>query len=79
MWYRHHPLCGKDVCIVRRANRVGPQHVLITLPDESLCALPAWMLDEAFCAGLREAEQPCVDVSALLRLCTLIDDVRWQS
>lgn len=74
VWYRHHPLFGTDVCIVRRANRVGPQHVLIMLPDESHCAIPTWMLDEAFCNGLVDAAEPCIAVAALHRLRMLIDE-----
>lgn len=59
--------------LVRRSPSAGLNHVIVALPDESNCALPAWMLDESSCAMLVDADDPRVDLAALQRLLNLLD------
>jgi hypothetical protein len=72
--YRYHPLCGRDVRVVRRYQDDWTQGVIVLLPDATRCALPSWMLDEVFCAGLAEADHPRVAITALCALGKLLDD-----
>jgi len=45
--YRYHPLCGPEVLVIRRCHGLCLERVIVELPDQTRCALPAWMLDEA--------------------------------
>ena len=59
--------------MIRRCNGLCSEEVIVELPDQTRCALPAWMLDEAFCKSLTEAEHPVVSVTALCGLGELLD------
>ena len=59
--------------MIRRCDGLCSKEVIVELPDQTRCALPAWMLDEAFCGSLTEAEHPVVSVSALCTLGELLD------
>ena len=74
IYYRHHPLYGCEIRVIRRYDSFCPQEVIVLLPDQTRCALPSWMLDEAFCASLVEAYHPIPSVGALRNLDKLLDD-----
>lgn len=59
--------------MIHRSVGRGGQSVIIRLPDETMCALPAWMLDDLICAAVRDETHPVVSVSALLRLGSVLD------
>ena len=59
--------------MLREFARFESAQVLIRLADGTSCGLPAWMLDEASCAMVRDAERPSVDSRSLLRLAALLD------
>lgn len=71
--YRHHPLCGREVRVVRRCPQISADSLLVVLPDGSPCGLPEWMLDPIACATLTDADQPLCAVVALQALRALID------
>jgi hypothetical protein len=71
--YRHHPLYGREVEVVRRSERIGDSDVIVHLPDDTWCAVPYWMLEEGLCAGLIDASAPLVSVPALRSLIRLLD------
>jgi hypothetical protein len=76
--YRHHPLYGQEVEVVRRSHRVGESNLIVRLPDDSWCAVPQWMFEESICAGLLDAPGPLLSVSALRSLIRLLDSQREQ-
>ncbi len=43
------------------------------LPDETLCALPAWMMDPVVCSTITKQMNPCVSLKALRNLRALLD------
>ena len=59
--------------MIRRCHGLCSEEVIVELPDQTRCALPAWMLDEAVCRSLTEAEHPVVSVTALCGLGELLD------
>ena len=59
--------------MIRRCDGLCSKEVVVELPDQTRCALPAWMLDEAFCKSLTEAAHPVVSVTALCGLGELLD------
>ena len=71
--YRYHPLFGKEVEVYRRLNPRISEQVIVHLPDDTKCALPAWMLDEGFCCGLSDAGTARVNVDGLRAVATLLD------
>jgi hypothetical protein len=71
--YRYHPLSGTEVCILHGKAHGGSDRVLVELPDQTRCMLPAWMLDLCICSGLRDADTPCIALGALRTLCALVD------
>ena len=71
--YRYHPLFGKEVEVYRRLNPRVSEQVIVHLPDDTKCALPAWMLDESFCCGLSDADTARVSANALRAVATLLD------
>ena len=60
--------------MIRRYDSGSSQEVIVLLPDQTRCALPSWMLDEVFCAGLIEADHPVLSIEALWNLAKLLDD-----
>jgi hypothetical protein len=73
VFYRYHPLFGREVQIVRRYPQIPPDGILIVLPDSSHCVLPGWMLDEAACNCLADQDQPRIDLAALAAVRQLLD------
>ena len=74
MCYRHHPFHGEEVEVLRRARGQNVDSVLVRVRENGVqLALPAWMLDDVFCAQLRYECEPLVAVSALIALCELLD------
>jgi hypothetical protein len=71
--YCYHPLFGKEVEVYRRLNPRVSEEVIVHLPDDTKCALPAWMLDESFCCGLSDADTAWVSMDALRAVATLLD------
>src|SRR5580765_468190 len=71
--YRYHPLFGNEVEVYRRLNPRVSEQVIVHLPDDTKCALPAWMLDESFCCGFCDADIPQIGVHALRAVATLLD------
>ena len=59
--------------MIRRCDNVCSKEVIVELPDQTRCALPAWMLDEAVCKSLTEAEHPVISITALCGLGELLD------
>ncbi len=47
--------------------------VIIRLGDETMCALPSWMLDEIACAAMHDETQAAIAVSALLQLASVLE------
>lgn len=71
--YRHHPLFGHEVEVVR-AIRHGIEPSVIVRTSEGLqIAVPCWMLDGQACAALKEEDSPRVCISALVKLAELIE------
>jgi hypothetical protein len=76
--YRYHPFSGEEVEIMRRFRRYTAESVLVKILQNGLqVAVPAWMLDAAACAHLRDDTQPCVALAALLELRALLDSQPW--
>jgi len=59
--------------VIRRCHGLCSDEVIVELPDQTRCALPAWMLDEVVCRSLTEAEHPIVSVASLCGLGELLD------
>ena len=77
IFYRYHPLHGREVTVLRRRDGFGSAEVLIRLSDQSICALPAWMLDEVFCCQeLQDQASPRIGVAGLRGLRALLDQVQ---
>ena len=69
--YRHHPLYGSEVEVVRvRRCREGVLTVKIAAGFQ--LALPSWMLDPVHCGGLLQETRPRVSLAALLELQALV-------
>jgi hypothetical protein len=75
--YRHHPLAGRCVEVLRRRKQGDAEQVVITLPDETRCVLPAWMLDPVHCDAMPQEPHPRVALAALKRLRALLDAQSW--
>ncbi len=73
--YPFHPLFGKEMEVFGAAGSERDL-VYIRLPNNTTRGLPAWMFDEAICAGVRSAERPTIDCRALLRLTQLLDSLK---
>ena len=70
--YRYHPFYGEEVEVLRRSR--GYRSVLVRVRQNGVqLALPAWMLDEVFCAQLRYKSEPLIATSALIALRELLD------
>jgi hypothetical protein len=50
--------------------------VYVRLPNNTTHGVPAWMFDEAICAGIRSAEKPTIACQALLKLVQLLDSLK---
>ena len=73
--YRHHPLCGVEVTVVRYLRRHSTDPVVIVrCPDHAQIALPEWMLNSVACDRLSDEAQPRVAISALVALKRLLDE-----
>jgi hypothetical protein len=70
--YPFHPLFGQRVEIIRRVNRRRSE-VIITLPDNTLCAIPEWMLNEHDCQKCVIRTQPIISLPALKTLRDLLN------
>ena len=70
--YPFHPLFGKEIEVLGGAGGERDQ-VYIRLPNHRTHGVPAWMFDEAICAGIRSAEKPAIACPALLKLARLLD------
>jgi hypothetical protein len=73
--YRHHPLYGVEVTVIRylRRNSIEPV-VIVRCPDYGQIALPEWMLNPMACDHLSDEAQPRVAISALVALKRLLDE-----
>ena len=70
VFYRHHPLCGEHVEVIRR-YRAGT--VMIVVSDGTHCLIPHWMLDAAACSAVSDEVRPRISVDALRALRDLLD------
>ena len=75
--YRHHPWCGRRVCIHGAVDKGGFVVFRCTLEEsraDRWLEVPAWMFDRTACPdpGLLAA-QPCVSIEALAALSALLD------
>ena len=70
--YRHHPLYGREVTVIRRCRTDSNDGLMITLPDQTPCVLPAWMLDFDRCAALMDCPHPSISLVALQSLRELL-------
>ena len=70
--YRHHPLFGQDVRVVRALHQRGTPSVIIELPDGAQIAVPKWMLDPLRCRSMREEGTPIIAIGALVELSALV-------
>ena len=70
--YRHHPLYGREVTVIRHCRGDSIDGVMITLPDQTPCVLPAWMLDSERCAALMDCPHPRMSLAALQTLRELL-------
>jgi hypothetical protein len=61
--------------VLRPHPRSGPHDVLILLPDGTRCALPGWMFDPNFCAGLNDQAAPRIGLTRLQALGKVLDAV----
>jgi len=73
--YCYHPFHGEEVEVLRRARSFGPSSLLVRVRQNAVqLTLPAWMLDEVFCARLRfDGQPPRVALAALIALRELLD------
>src|SRR3954469_21848148 len=73
--YRHHPLYGVEVGVMRylRRNSAAPV-VIVRCPDRRQIALPEWMLGSVACERLSVETQPRVAITALLDLARLLSE-----
>ena len=73
--YPNHPLFNIEL---EAFGGAGGQRDLIyvKLADSTTRGIPAWMFDEAICAGLHAAERATIDYRSLLRLAQLLDSVQ---
>jgi hypothetical protein len=73
--YPFHPLFGTEIEVFGAAG--GERDlVYVRLANSTTRGVPAWMFDEAICAGIRSVERPTIDCHALLRLAQLLDSLR---
>jgi len=71
---RQHPFHGEEVEILRRARDHKGGSVLVRVRQNGVqLTLPAWMLDDGFCAQLRYGTEPLVVPPALIALRELLD------
>jgi hypothetical protein len=66
--YRHHPLHGTEVEVVRVLRRDGEEVFTVKVPAGFQLALPSWMLDPIYCGSLPQEGRPRVSLAALLEL-----------
>lgn len=71
--YRHHPLYGTEVEVVRYLRRTNPAILVVKLPDGRQLAVPEWMLSPLMCEQLKEEAEPRIALAALQELRQLID------
>jgi hypothetical protein len=75
IWYRHHPLYGVEVTVVRYLRRNSADRVVIVrCPDRAQIALPEWMLNSVACDRLADELRPRVAISALVALKRLLEE-----
>jgi len=73
--YPFHPLFGTPLEVFGAAG--GERDlVYVRLPNNTTRGVPAWMFDEAICAGVKSAERSTIDCGALLQLAQLLDSLR---
>ena len=70
--YPYHPLFGQEIQVFGAAGGLRDM-MYVRLPNNTSRGIPAWMFDEAVCAGVRSENQSAIDCGALLRLCGLLD------
>ena len=73
--YRHHPLYGSEVEVVR-VRRCREGVLTVKVPAGFQLALPSWMLDPVHCGGLLQETRPRVSLAALLELQVLVANQR---
>jgi len=59
--------------VIRRCDRERTGDLIVRLPDDTRCALPAWMLDESLCAAMVESSTPVLPLTTLRCLIRLLD------
>jgi hypothetical protein len=73
--YRHHPLYGVEVGLIRYLRRsTAAPVVIVRCPDRRQIALPEWMLSSVACDRFSDQAQPRVAISALLDLRRLLNE-----
>ena len=70
--YRHHPLHGTEVEVVRVLRRDGEEVFTVKVPTGFQLALPSWMLDPIHCGSLPQEARPRLSLAALLELQALM-------
>jgi hypothetical protein len=73
VYYRHHPLFGTEVEIIKHKWNCSVDCVMVVVADETRCLIPRWMLDESLCAGLHDESLPRISIDALVALRQLLD------
>ena len=73
--YRWLDLFGKSLPVVRRMRRQDGDCVVCESPKGNAIAIPAWMTDQAFCAGF-SVGPPVVSLPAMRALRDLLHNLR---
>src|SRR5271168_4194236 len=73
--YPFHPMFGTPLEVFGAAG--GERDlVYVRLPNNTTRGVPAWMFDQAICAGVQTSARPIIDCGALLRLAQVLDSVK---
>ena len=71
IFYRFHPLYGKDLILLGKGDQLGMPSVKLSL-DDVIVRVPEWMTDQDFCRRLRCGADPVPDLSALQNVMQLL-------
>jgi hypothetical protein len=74
VYYRWHPLAGKNLRVHKRQKDRYGEYIFVQLPDDTICGLPAWMFNVA-CAEF-VVGSPFISVEALTELRDLLAALR---
>jgi hypothetical protein len=74
VYYRWHPLAGKNLRVHKRQKDRYGEYIFVRLPDDTICGLPAWMFNVA-CAEF-VIGTPFISIEALTELRDLLGELR---